>query len=240
MALDDGAAGKVDSASALALVARICRAGVRSIPVAGVAVSVMTSGGHRGVVFVTDDTARSLEDVQFIAGEGPGCDAFAWGRAVLVSDLGVADERDGAWPAFREAARAVGVRAVFAFPLLLGAATLGALTAYRLGEEALTGLALARAVRLADAAAVAVLDVIVGADHGRSAAAGDGDDGDEVVDAQMYRAEVYQAAGVLMVQLAVGIETAMVRLRAYAFASGRPIAEVARAIVGHDLLLGAE
>src|SRR5689334_14555142 len=116
------------AASAASLVARICRAMNRSLPITGVAVSVMTPGGHRGVVYATDETARSLEDTQFTVGEGPGCDAFESGQAVLVSDLRGFSAR---WSAFCEVAGDLAVCAVFAFPLHMGAAGLGVLTAYR-------------------------------------------------------------------------------------------------------------
>jgi GAF domain/ANTAR domain len=220
-----------------ALVRRICQACVRSLPVTGAAASVMTTGGHRGVVAATDDTARSLEDVQFTLGVGPGCDAFATGRAVLVPELGAPGSPEaGKWPPFRDAAARLGVRAVFSFPLHLGAASLGALTLYHVESGALSGPHLARAVRLSDAAAVAMLDMIagLGPDTVEHFA------GEEVADAGFYRAEIYQAAGMLMVQLGVSIEVATVRLRTHAFTTGRPIGEVARDVVVRRLRLGAD
>ena len=46
-----------------------------------------------------------------------------------------------------------------------------------------------------------------------------------------YRAEIDQATGMLTVQLGVGIEEAFVRLRAYAYAQGRRLADVAADVV---------
>jgi AmiR/NasT family two-component response regulator len=43
--------------------------------------------------------------------------------------------------------------------------------------------------------------------------------------------EVYQAQGMVMVDLGVSLADALVRLRAYAFVEGRPVAEVARDVV---------
>jgi hypothetical protein len=196
----------------------------------------MTAAGHRGVVSATDEIAESLEDVQFTVGEGPGVVAFATGRAVLVSDL-EAPNRDGAgsWPAFRETASRLGVRAVSAFPLHLGAASLGTLSTYRLEKGALDGAHLVRAVRLSDTAAVAVLDIIVG-----PGAEGSQPRAVENSDAEFYRAEIYQAAGMLTVQLGVAIEAAMVRLRSHAFAAGRSTGDVARDVVRHELRLDAD
>ncbi len=220
-------------------VGRICQTCVRSLPVTGAAVSVMTAGGHRGVVFATDEIARPLEDVQFTVSDGPGVEAFKSGRAVLVPELnGATAQSVRAWPAFRDTARELGVRAVFAFPLHLGAASLGALTLYHLDGGALDGADLAAAVRLSDAAAFAVLDLIVGttADCTDPAAA----DMSGEVDAEFYRSEIYQAAGMVMVQLGVSIEVAMVRLRSHAYATGRPTGDVARDVVLRRLRLEAD
>jgi ANTAR domain/GAF domain len=223
---------------AAALLGRICLACVGSLPITGTAFSPMTASGHRGVVFATDDVARRLEDIQFTTSDGPGVDAFELGSAVLVPDLdGPTSPRTSEWPAFRETAEALGVRAVFAFPLRLGAASLGALTLYHLDAGGLDGPNLATAARLCDAASVALLDLIAGmtegadlADSAMSAA----------TDAEYYRLEIYQAAGMVMEQLGVSIEVAMIRLRSHAFATGRPTGEVAHDIVRRRLRLEAD
>lgn len=49
--------------------------------------------------------------------------------------------------------------------------------------------------------------------------------------------EVHQAAGMVMVQLGVGIEVANERLRAYATAVDRPLLEVARDVVAKRVRL---
>jgi hypothetical protein len=225
--------GETDRAGPV-LVRRICEACVESLPITGAAVSVMTTDGHRGVMYASDDTARTLEDVQFTAGQGPGCDAFAIGATVLVPDLEHASpsaEQD--WSAFRDVARELRVRAVFSFPLHLGAASLGALTLYRGTPGEISGAYLPQAVRLANACAVAVLDTLVGTFGGPVAV----DIAPDSPDHEFYRVEIYQAAGMVSVQLGVSIEAATLRLRSYAFASGRPIAHVARDIVRRDLRL---
>ncbi len=229
------------------LVGRICQACVRTLPITGAAVSVMTPGGHRGVVFATDDTARRLEDAQFTVGQGPGVDAFRDAHASLIADLA---EDAGRWPVFSTAVADLGVVAVFAFPLHLGAATLGVLTLYRDAPGPLDGPDLARAVRLGDAAAFALLDLLGGITAGHSVEVdgngnGNGADSNGVaggggVGAEFFRAEVYQAAGMVMGQLGVSIETAMVRLRAYAFSTGRPTGDVARDIVARNLRFEAD
>lgn len=218
------------------LLGRVGIACVRTLPIDGAAVSAMTRAGHRGVGFASDETARRLEDVQFTAGDGPGIDAFGSGHAVFAADL--ADPvmvASGRWPIVAGVAHELGVRALFAFPLHLGAAALGVLTLYRHRPGALDGADLTRALRLASAAAAGLLDLI----GATSAGAADGVHVDASV-AEFYRSEVYQAAGMLTAQLDVSIEVAMVRLRAYALAAGRPIGDVARDIVARTLRLEAD
>jgi hypothetical protein len=51
----------------------------------------------------------------------------------------------------------------------------------------------------------------------------------------VFRAEISQAQGMIMIQLGVTIAEALVRLRAFAYAEGRPLADVARDIVARKL-----
>ena len=80
----------------------------------------------------TDDDSGRIEDLEFTLGEGPCIDVVRTSSPVLTADLN--DWHDiivECWPAFLEGAGAAGVRAVFAFPLRIGAITLGALDLYR-------------------------------------------------------------------------------------------------------------
>jgi hypothetical protein len=215
-------------------IARICASCVLTLPVSGAAVSVMTTDGHRGVVFATDATARRLEDVQFTLGAGVGVDAFATGVVQLIPDIGADGVPVKRSSTFLDAADELGVGALFAFPLRLGAASLGVLTLYRAETGSLDGRDLSRAVRLADTAAAALLDLMVNVPPDNTLT---GQDGRE---AEFYRAEIYQAAGMVKEQLGVTIEVAMLRLRAYAFASGRPTGEVAHDIVNRQIRLEAD
>ena len=82
---------------------------------------------------------------------------------MLVADLD--DPRDGAsarWPGFSPAAYEAGARAVFAYPLALGAAKLGVLLLYGDRAGGLDADARATALRLADGAFFALLDLLSG------------------------------------------------------------------------------
>ena len=221
------------------MIGRICDACVESLPVSGAAVSAVLGGGQRDTVYATDTVASRIEDLQFELGEGPGADALRDGTPMLVTDLDDASGISAArWPAFTPAARDAGARSVFAYPLLLGAAQLGLLGMYRDAAQALDTQGQARAIRLADAALYALLDLVDDAGSGDSRRslhdAGHGNEG------TFFRAEVYQASGMVAVQLGVSIEEAVARLRGYAFAQNRPVAEVAADIVGRTLRLEAD
>ena len=69
-----------------------------------------------------------IEQLQYDLGEGPCVDAYQLDRPVLEPDL--AEPAAPRWLAFAGPALAAGVRAVFGFPLHVGAVRLGALNLY--------------------------------------------------------------------------------------------------------------
>jgi hypothetical protein len=187
--------------------------------------------GPSGLVLAWGREAVStkLEDLQFTLGQGPGVDAVA-GSPVLVPDL---LDAAGRWPAFVPAAAELGVRAVFALPLRIGAISVGALLAHRDASGPLVGDALADAFALADAVTLLLLhQQSTGTDRGGPA--GDGPRPGWARPAT-YRAEVHQATGMISAQLGVSLAEALVRLRAHAYADGRLIAEVAADVVARRL-----
>jgi AmiR/NasT family two-component response regulator len=52
-----------------------------------------------------------------------------------------------------------------------------------------------------------------------------------------YRAEVHQASGMVSVQLGITVAEGLLRLRARAFAEGRPLADVAADVVTRRIRL---
>ena len=136
------------------------------------------------------------------------------------------------WPMYAPAVLERGVQAVFAFPLQVGAARLGVLDIYRRHPTGLDSGALALALTFADVTVSNLLDAQGGLDVG-----GRQDALDEMMS---YRTELYQAQGMVMVDLGVSVDEAMVRLRAYAFAHERRLSEVARDVVAGRLRLEAD
>jgi transcriptional regulator with GAF, ATPase, and Fis domain len=207
---------------------RLCTALTRALPASGVGLSLLTDENRGGgTVTASDSKSRLLEELQFTLGEGPCIDAYAARRPVLEPDLGTHGMRR--WPGYARAAHEHGVRAVFAFPLQVGAARAGALDVYRAEPGSLTADALTQAVTFADIAMGLLVD--------GQARVGDRRASPQVDDALANRLEVYQAQGMVMVDLGVGIEEAMARLRAHAWAEGRSIGDVAQEIVAGKLTL---
>jgi GAF domain/ANTAR domain len=212
----------------------LCEAAVHTMPIAGASLTLTTAVGHRSLLAASDGVAARLDELHFTLGEGPAIDAVSRGHPVLVNDL--ADPATaGRWPAFCGAAMEAEARAVFALPLQIGAVCLGVLVAYRVEPGRLSAEDLAQALRLADGAADALLDLAVPASD-LAQPDGDGAHNDNHP-TYSFGAEVHQASGMLMVQLGVSIEIALARLRAYAFAQGRPVSEIAREVVAGTLLL---
>ena len=148
-------------------------------------------------------------------GEGPGPDALASGRPVRVPDL--ARVRPGRWPALLGAPKGLPVRAVFAFPLGLGAIQIGVVTIVRNRARALS------AQETDDVTAVARLLTarFLGGGHGTPPV--------------LHRTVVHQATGMISVQLGRPLAEALMRLRAYAYTRDRPITEVAQDVVARRL-----
>jgi hypothetical protein len=188
--------------------------------------------GAQGVALAwgRDRTSTALQDAQFTLGQGPGLEAAAAGTPVLVPDLADAASR---WPGFVPAAEDLGVHAIFAFPLRIGAISVGVLTAHRAIPGPLAGGQLTDALALADAVTVLLL-YRAPPDPGRIGA-GSGAPRPNWAQPGTYRPEVHQATGMISVQLDVSLAEALVRLRAHAYGDDRPIAEVAADVVARRL-----
>ena len=205
---------------------RLCRTAARTLPASGVGVSLISGhDDHAAVVAASGTDAEVIEQLQFTLGEGPCQDAYALGRPVLTADLaGAARAR---WPGYAPAAQEHGVEAVFAFPLTIGAARLGAMDVYRAHTGSLTAKAVVRALAFADAATEALLDAQEKAPDEDTLGLG----------GALSGYVLYQAQGMVHVQLGIDLSQAMARLRAYAYAHDRSLSEVAADVVARRLVL---
>jgi hypothetical protein len=214
---------EADQTNLVGWLQRLCRAAARTLPATGVGVSMLSNRGDQISAASSGGKSALIEELQFITGEGPCLEAFASRRPVLTADLAEAGRTR--WPGYAPAAQAHGVRAVFAFPLALDDTPLGALDVYRDRIGALSADEQARALGFADVAVRRLLDAQEQADATTSV----------LEEAQDARLEVYQAQGMVVVQLGVGIAEATSRIRAYAYAHDRRLGRVAEDIVARRL-----
>ena len=214
-------AGLADAAAAAAAAA---------LGVDGIAAGIGTGPTGMVLAWGQRETSAALEDAQFTLGQGPCVEAVSRGAPILVADLAAEAAR---WPGFVLAAAALDVRAVFAFPLRIGAISAGVLLAHREATGPLSTQQWADASALADAVTLLLLhDATLETDTTGTPA-----------DAprpgwaapSTYRAQVHQATGMIGVQLNVDLAEALVRLRAHAYARDRRVAEVADDVVARRL-----
>lgn len=204
----------------------LCSVSAELMEVSSAGVTLM-SGAHSGPVCSSNERATDLESLQFTLGEGPCRDAFESGE--LVSEPDLRDQRHGRWSNFTPSALELGASSVFAFPLVAGRTRIGVLTLYPEAAGALTDRQAEDGPVVAAAVARTLLAIQSRADSLLLA--------EMLVDGQSHRAEVHQASGMLSVQLGVSVNEALLRLRAHAFATDRPIEEVAADVVARRLRL---
>lgn len=216
----------------------VCEVAVTSARVSGGWVTVAGGPGPDFLMHVTDPVSEWLAELQLTLGEGPCHDVQISEGLSLGSDLG--DEQSGRrWPVFAPAAMQHGARAVFAFPLTIGSIRVGVMGLYRDSAGPLPAAQLRDCLLLADTATVLLIEA---GSHGVEEAADGNGAGlpGQSADLALHRAEIDQATGMLTVQLGASAAEAFARLRAYAYAQDRRLADVARDIVTRRLRLSPD
>jgi hypothetical protein len=201
-----------------------CHTAMRVLSVDGAAVAAVGMGHLQISVFATSELGRRLEDLESSLGQGPGLQAYSDGAPVLTSDL---ESRGARWPLFASGAVEIGVRGLFAFPLRSGTTPIGVLETYRADAGGLSTEQLGDALVLAE-----IISLLLLGSEGQI-----GDDFVRDVISSDRHTEVYQATGMVSVQLGVSLVDALARLRGHAFAHSQPISVVAHEIVNRRLRL---
>jgi hypothetical protein len=204
---------------------RLCQVCRDVAAVSGAGIMLVSAGKPCGSACTTDDVSAAIERLQFDLGEGPCVDAHHRDRPVLEPHL--ADPATPRWLAFTAAAVEAGARAVFGFPLRVGAVRLGSLDLYCDQPGALSDTQHADALVMADVAAEALLAMQAGAPPGMLAA--------ELAAGGNFQDVVHQASGMVAAQLEVGVGEALIRLRAHAFGNDLPLSDLARDVVARRL-----
>lgn len=204
---------------------RLGRVCAEVVGVDGAGIMLMAGDVNTASMGATDSIADRIEDLQYTLGEGPCLDAYRHDRPVLEADL--ADPVTRRWPVFAPGVVAVGVRAIFGFPVRVGAARLGALNLYRRRPGALSDDQHADALVMADVVGEVLLGLQAGVLPDQLIA-------DLKANANLHVA-VAQASGMVAVQLDVPVSEALVRLRGYAFAQDRLVDDVAAEVIDRRL-----
>ena len=203
---------------------RVCVACAEALSVTGTGIILMAGSEQRTSLGASDEVEGVIEEAQFTLGEGPCVDAARSAAPVHAPDL--AGPSHNRWPTFSARAVDAGVAAIFALPLQVGSAHIGAMNLYCDRPGPLSQSQLITALAIADLVTHAILDLQAHAPAEALAA------GLAVVP---FRAQVHQATGRISAQLDVGVAEALVRLRAHAYAHDRTIDDVAATVVSGAL-----
>jgi GAF domain-containing protein len=213
----------------------LCDMAVRATKVDGGALVILnTPSNSRELLHTTDAVAERLDELQFLVGEGPCIDAYRGGRPITVADLD-SEPSHTRWPAFAREAGAVGVDAVFAYPIEEGSVPLGVLELYRHARGGLKAADDDAARQYAEAIGT-VLHTAAGE---LSVRIGDVASAEltRLAGSPPSRSQVHVAAGMVAEQLGVTVGEAIDRVRAHTFASGRRLTDVTDDIVAHRVRL---
>lgn len=205
--------------------ARLCEVAADIVGVTGAGIMLMSGDVPRGSICSSDEVSAQIEELQYTCGEGPCIDAYE--QDIPIFEANLSHPAVDRWPAFTPGALAAGARALFGFPLHIGSVHLGALNLYCDRPGPLRDEQHADALAMADAAARSVLDM--------QSMAAPGVLGADLELGADLRLVVHQAAGMISVQLGTSVGVALVRLRAHAFATGRPAVAVAEDVVARRL-----
>jgi hypothetical protein len=203
----------------------LCLCCVRALPVQRAAISVGVASDAWETLGASDATAERLEAQQILTGEGPSVDAVARGGPILVDDLATELDR---WSGLTSSLGADARGAVFAFPLQIGAISVGVLDLGRDEPVPLNAPDMTAVLAVADIVTMVLLSRA-------SLTEADGSPTDEWWTPSPSSSEIHQATGMVVAQLSAPARVAYLRLRAHAFANDLPLLTVARDVIERRL-----
>ena len=205
--------------------AALCSIAANVTGLDGAGITLHSTSPHYTPYCASDDVARQLLDTEIELGVGPGIDACRSNEACDEEDLFAL--ANGQWVTYAPAAVALGARAVFSFPVGIGAVRIGALILYRGQSGPLNESQESDAYLMALVIGRAVLSSRAGATRS--------DLTNELALALSFDFSVHQAAGMVAVQGTMSLSDALVALRAHAFGTGTSISALAVSIVRREI-----
>ncbi|WP_237280310.1 GAF and ANTAR domain-containing protein [Subtercola vilae] len=192
---------------------------LRFLDIDGAAVSTIGAVLGSETISASDALAARLDEIQFDLGEGPCWDALSTANPVLEPDW-IHHERS--WPGFEAALGVSSVGALFAFPLMIGPLRLGAIDLYTVRPKMLSDEQVSQTQLLAKIVSRMVL---------RRALRLSEDEWVDPPDTKYSRRVVHQATGVVLAQLRIAPDDALLLIKGHAFSAGRSVIDISTSIV---------
>lgn len=198
-----------------------------AVAMPGAVVSTLGSPMGSQTLCASSTLGARIDEIQIDLGEGPSWEALRTRRPVAAADL---PANGGArWPGAWAALRELEVTSLYAFPLFVGKLSIGSIALYSAAARELSG---------ADLASMSRLAAIVSGTLLRRALDRPEVVGAEVADEPYSRREVHQATGMVAARNGIDVDDALMLLRGHAYATGRPVRDVAADVIARVLELG--
>jgi hypothetical protein len=198
----------------------LCSVAAEFTALDGAGIALVSDGDAMTSLCTSNRASSGLMDLELTLGEGPMVDASR-GDAMEDSDLRATSSPE--WALYRSEAVALGARAVFAYPVRLGAIRFGALGLFRSSPGALNAQQSSDAYLMASVIGRAILAEQAGGSLVGLA--------EELNGESMLDFRVHQAAGMLSIQGSMSAKDALVFLRARAFGVGSQLSDLAERVV---------
>ena len=208
-----------------ALLSRLCELAVEEIPVDGAAIGLQGSGVPEGPVAASGRWALDFASAEYALGEGPTFRVADTSEHVEASSWDALEFQ--IWPQFARIAQAMGVAAVFCFPLRIGRARLGAMSFLRSQPVELDDHAYLDCLALSDIATHALVYVQAGLQDSHFESL--------LHSHEVDRLRVHQATGMVAVMLDCSIEDALAHMRARAFVEGVTLYQLSLLIIAGEM-----
>jgi len=207
----------------------LCAVAAEFMALDGAGIALTNDSEYLTSLCTSNVAAGALMNLEMTLGEGPTVDAS---RGDANEEIDLLESTGQNWNSYRPEAVALGARAVFGYPIRLGAIRFGALSLFRNSPGPLQSGQSSDAYLMASVIGRSILatqagdspNILVG----------------ELTGASTLDFRVHQAAGMLAVQASMSVKDALVLLRAHAFAIGCQLSDLADRVVSRTTRFAPE
>ncbi len=207
--------------------ATLCAVAAEITELSGAGISLSSAENENTKLCTSNRVAEELMDLEITLGEGPGDEASRSGVANEESNL--TSPEGSRWVAYSPEAVAAGARAVFGFPIRIGAVRFGALSLFRDSPGPLSETQSSDAYLMASVIGRAILAMQAGAPRNSLSR--------ELEGQSTFDFSVHQAAGMVSVQGSLSMKDALVAIRAHAFATKITSSALAQRVISREIHL---